>query len=209
MEKNEANRIFEILSKMFPDAHCELIYNNLFELLIATILSAQTTDIKVNIVTSVLFSKYPDSFALQFADICDVEEIIKPLGLYKNKAINIINLSKILASEYQGVVPNNYDLLIKLPGVGRKTANVVLSEGFDIPRIAVDTHVLRVSNRLGLSLKNNPNDVEEDLMNLFDKKIWKDVYLKLLFFGRYFCKAKNPNCDKCFNKSNCHTKNDK
>ena len=128
MEKNEANRIFEILSKMFPDAHCELIYNNLFELLIATILSAQTTDIKVNIVTSVLFSKYPDSFALQFADICDVEEIIKPVGLYKNKAINIINLSKILASEYQGVVPNNYDLLIKLPGVGRKTANVVLSE---------------------------------------------------------------------------------
>lgn len=209
MEKNEANRIFEILSEMFPNAHCELIYNNLFELLVATILSAQTTDIKVNKVTSVLFSKYPNPFALQFADICDVEKIIKPLGLYKNKAINIINLSKILASEYQGVVPNNYDILIKLPGVGRKTANVVLSEGFDIPRIAVDTHVLRVSNRLGLSLKNNPNDVEEDLMNLFDKKIWKDVHLKLLFFGRYFCKAKNPNCDECFNKSNCHTKNDK
>ena len=209
MERNEANRIFKILSEMFPDAHCELIYNNLFELLIATILSAQTTDAKVNKVTLVLFGKYPDSLSLQDANISEVEEILKPLGLYKNKAINIIKLSKILTNEYHGIVPNNYDDLTKLPGVGRKTANVVLAEGFNVPRIAVDTHVLRVSNRLGLSLKHSPVEVEEDLMNLFDESIWIEVHLKLLFFGRYFCKAKNPNCEKCFNKNRCISKNDK
>lgn len=209
MERNEANRIFKILSEMFPEAHCELIFNNLFELLIATILSAQTTDAKVNKVTPVLFEKYPDSLSLQDANVSEVEEILKPLGLYKNRAINIIKLSKILSEEYQGIVPNNYDDLTKLPGVGRKTANVVLAEGFNVPRIAVDTHVLRVSNRLGLSLKNSPDEVEEDLMNLFDESIWSEVHLKLLFFGRYFCKAKNPNCENCFNKNKCISKNDK
>lgn len=200
MEKSEALDIYNKISLLFPNAKCELNYKNIFELTIATILSSQTTDASVNKITPLLFQKYPDSKTMKDANSNDIESIIKPLGLYHNKAINIINLSKELEEKYNGIIPNDFNALVKLPGIGRKTANVILSEGYDVPKIAVDTHVMRVSNRLGLSNSSNPDKIEEDLMKLFPTNIWKDVHLKLLFFGRYLCTSKNPKCNLCFHK---------
>lgn len=203
METVNYNNIYKQISEMFPDAHCELNYTNVFELTIATVLSAQTTDDAVNKITPKLFEKYPNAFELSKADVNDVKDIIKRIGLYHNKATNIIKLSKELVDKYDGNIPNDFNSLVNLPGIGRKTANVVLSEGFNVPRIAVDTHVLRVSNRLGLSDSDNPNIVEADLMNIFEQSTWSDVHLKLLFFGRYHCKAKNPYCFSCFYNKSC------
>lgn len=200
MEKSEALEIYNKISLLFPNAKCELNYNNIFELTIATILSSQTTDASVNKITPLLFQKYPDSKTMKDANSNDIENIIKPLGLYHNKAINIINLSKELEEKYNGIIPNDFKALVELPGIGRKTANVILSEGYDVPKIAVDTHVMRVSNRLGLSNSSKPDKIEEDLMKLFPANIWKDVHLKLLFFGRYLCTSKNPKCNLCFHK---------
>lgn len=197
--------IYNKLAEMFPDACCELVYHNLYELCVSVMLSAQTTDEAVNKITPALFKKYPDLGSLANADINDVMNLIKRIGLYQNKAKNIINFAKKVLNEYQEI-PNDFDKLITLPGIGRKTANVILSEWFKIPRIAVDTHVLRVSNRLNLSLSNDPFKVEKALMNMFPEEIWSDVHLKLLFFGRYFCKAKNPNCEECFYKHLCLNK---
>ena len=165
--KEELTSILFEIEKMFPNAGCELNYNNVFELLIAVMLSAQTTDKYVNIVTPELFKKYPNAKALGNASVEDVKEIIKRIGLYSTKSKNIIETSKILALKYNGEVPCDLNELMTLPGVGRKTANVVMSEGFKIPRIAVDTHVERVSKRLGL-VDNNSSvlDVELKLMEL-------------------------------------------
>ena len=149
---------------MFPNACCELIYHNLYELCIAVMLSAQTTDEAVNKITPALFKKYPDLYSLSNADIDDVMTLIKRIGLYQNKAKNIINFAKKVLSDFKEI-PNEFDKLVTLPGIGRKTANVILSEWFKIPRIAVDTHVLRVSNRLNLSLSKDPLKVERDLMD--------------------------------------------
>lgn len=204
MEKS--NRILETIRELFPNASCELKYNNPFELLIAVVLSAQTTDKRVNIVTEELFSKYNSCYELANADYNDVYNIIKPLGLAKNKTKNIIDLSKILYSSYDGVVPNTREELIKLPGVGRKTANAVLIEGFRIPAIAVDTHVSRVSNRLGLSNSDNVLIIEEDLMKQYSKDEWYFVHHGLLFFGRYFCLSQNPKCNECKLKDICNYK---
>lgn len=201
--KEDALRIYQEISKIFPDAHCELNYRNPFELLVATLLSAQTTDVSVNKVTPALFEKYSSPYLLKEADINEVMNIIKSIGLYKNKAKNIISLANELVEKYNGEVLADYDILITLPGVGRKTANVVLAEIFDEPRIAVDTHVLRVSNVLKLSKSNNPLQVEKDLMKLYDKALWKDLHLKLLFFGRYMCKAQKPDCELCPFKKIC------
>ena len=198
------NKIYHILAEMFPNACCELVYNNVFELLVSTVLAAQATDKSVNLVTGELFSKYPTAFELSNANIDDVKQIIKSIGLASTKAKNIINLSKKLVNDHNGNVPKNFDYLITLDGVGRKTANVVLAEGYNIPRIAVDTHVLRVSNRLGLATSDNPLVVEKSLMEIYPEDIWGDLHLKLLFFGRYFCKAKNPECE---NGVNCPFKN--
>lgn len=205
METNRNNilDIYSILSEMFPDARCELNYNNVFELTISTILSAQTTDISVNKVTPLLFSRYPDAASLYKAEYDDICLIIKSIGLYKAKAKNIINLSKVLIEKYQGIIPSKMEELVLLPGIGRKTANVILSEGFGVPALAVDTHVLRVANRLRLVSSLNPSIVESELKNLFPKELWRDSHLKLLFFGRYFCKAKNPNCLECPFKNIC------
>ncbi len=203
MEKNKALEIFNKITEMFPDARCELIYKNAYELLIATILSAQATDISVNKVTKILFERYPSPYELSKAEKTEVMEIIKPIGLYRNKTNNIIKLASELIEKYDGEVPNDFEKLIALPGIGTKTANVVLSEYFNIPRIAVDTHVLRVSKCLGFTKSNDPKQVEEDLMVLFPQELWHKVHLELLFFGRYFCKAKNPSCDKCFYKEEC------
>ncbi len=208
--KEELEDILFEIKKMFPNAGCELVYHNVFELLIAVMLSAQTTDKSVNIVTPELFKKYPTANKLANADILDVKEIIKRIGLYSNKSKNIIVASKVLVEKYNGEVPCDLVKLIELPGVGRKTANVVLSEGFKIPRIAVDTHVERVSKRLGISnYDDSVLDVEMRLMELIDENNWHQSHHLLLFFGRYFCLAKKPNCENCFYKKSCTFYNDK
>ena len=202
MLENKYKVIYDETSKLFPNARCELNYNNLFELLVSVVLSAQTTDQNVNKVTPVLFEKYPDSYTLGNADYSDVCEIIKSIGLAKNKAKNIINLSRKLFEEKGGIVPADHDYLVSLPGVGNKTANVILAEGFNLPAMPVDTHILRISNRLGLSKSDNPDIAERDLKNVYPEELWASVHIKLLFFGRYLCKAKNPNCAICPFKDN-------
>ncbi|MBP5408263.1 MAG: endonuclease III [Bacilli bacterium] len=203
MEKSEAKYILDTLKKEYPEAKCELEYRNNFELLIAVSLSAQTTDKRVNVVTKDLFKKYDDPYKLKDADYEEVKEIIKSLGLSSSKARNIIDISKKLVEDYKGKVPSTREELMLLPGVGRKTSNVVLSVGFDIPAIAVDTHVKRVSNRLGLSESDDVLKIEEDLMKLFDEKDYYSVHHSLIFFGRYLCKAKNPDCNNCILKDKC------
>lgn len=194
MEK--IDRIINKLNEMYPDNKGDLHYSSIFQLIVAVTLSAQTTDIAVNKATIELFKKYPTEKELAVANINDVKEMIKTIGLYNNKAKNIIEMARILVNN-EGIIEPNLEFLTNLPGVGRKTANVVLSEGFKIPRIAVDTHVFRVSRRLGLSNSNNVLKVEEDLMNLIDEKMWGKAHLRLLRFGRYFCKSVNPNCSEC------------
>ena len=202
--KEELQVILSEIEKMFPNASCELVYHNLFELLIAVMLSAQTTDKAVNIVTPVLFETYPTAYDLANASYDDVKQIIARLGLSTTKAKNIINAAQILVKKYNSVVPSVLEDLVTLPGVGRKTANVVLSEGYKIPRIAVDTHVERVSKRLGIAPQDaSVLDVETILMNLIDEPLWHKSHHLLLFFGRYFCFAKKPNCENCFYKKEC------
>ena len=197
MLENKYHEIYKETSILFPDAKCELNYNNLFELLVSVVLSAQTTDQNVNKVTPTLFEKYPDCYSLSLAEYDDVVSIIKTIGLAKTKAKNIINLSRKLFEDKGGVVPADFDYLVTLPGVGRKTANVILAEGFNLPAMPVDTHILRISNRLGLSSSDDPDKVERDLKNIYPEELWADLHIKLLFFGRYLCKAKNPNCAIC------------
>jgi len=190
--------ILETLENMFPHATVELHHKNHFELLIAVVLSAQTTDVSVNKVTPFLFEKYPSAYDLSLAEQKDVESLIQTIGLYRNKAKNIIELSKRLVDLYQGEVPQKREELESLPGVGRKTANVVLSNAFGIPAIAVDTHVERVSKRLGLAgLDDSVLTVEEKLMKKFPKSSWQKVHHQLIFFGRYHCLAKKPKCEIC------------
>ena len=196
--------IHQELFKLFPDAKCELDYHNVFELLIAVSLSAQTTDKSVNKVTPILFNKYPDACSLALADIDDVITIIKPLGLYHNKAKNIIALANSLVANFNGVVPNSREELMTLNGVGRKTANVVLAEGFKIPAIGVDTHVIRVAVRLNLALASDSIlEIEKKLMSLYPQELWGTIHHELLLFGRYYCKAKNPKCTNCPLKAYC------
>lgn len=195
---NKVIRILDTFEDLYPDAHCELIHKDAFELLIAVSLSAQTTDQRVNAVTPALFLRYPDCYKLADADIREVENIIHSIGLYHNKAKNIIAISKDLVNKYNGTVPNNRKKLMTLDGVGRKTANVVLSVAFDVPTLAVDTHVARVSKRLGLAkYDDDVLKIEEKLCKRIDKKLWNKTHHQMIFFGRYFCKAKNPNCDNC------------
>lgn len=203
MKRN--NYIIKHLDILYPDAKCELNHSNNFELLIAVVLSAQTTDERVNSVTPILFKKYKNAKQLAKAKLNDVEKIIKPIGLYHNKAINIIKLSKELCDLYDGEVPDNRESLESLPGVGRKTANVVLNNCFDVPAFAVDTHVSRVSKRLGIASEDDDvNVIEEKLMNYFPKKSWGKLHHQFIFFGRYKCKAKHPECDDCPFRSFCN-----
>ena len=192
------------LDELYPDARCELNHRNHFELLVAVVLSAQTTDERVNSVTPFLFKKYPDARKLSKADLKDVEDIIKPIGLYHNKAVNIIKLADMLTEYYGGEVPSEREDLESLPGVGRKTANVILSNCFDVPAFAVDTHVSRVSKRLGIAEKDDdPNKIEEKLMNYFPEKYWGKLHHQFIFFGRYKCKAAKPECSDCPLKKIC------
>ena len=196
MKKEE--HILEVLEQMFPDAHVELNHQNTFELLIAVVLSAQTTDVGVNKITPTLFKAYPTPVEMMHADIKDIEEKIKTIGLYRNKAKNIILLSKQLVEKHQGVVPGEREDLEALSGVGRKTANVVLSNAFGIPALAVDTHVARVSIRLGLAKKDDTVfEIEKKLMQKLPREKWQKAHHQFIFFGRYHCLAKNPKCNNC------------
>lgn len=186
------------LNQMFPDAKAELNYQNPFELLIAVVLSAQTTDKAVNKVTEELFTAYPNAEALAQANLLDVENTIKTIGLYHNKAKNIIALSQALVEKHHGLVPQEREQLEALPGVGRKTTNVVISNAFGIPALAVDTHVARISVRLGLAKeKDSVLEIEKKLNRKIPKQHWLKVHHQMIFFGRYHCLAKNPKCNIC------------
>lgn len=195
--------VLNFLNELYPNAHCELTYRNHFELLIAIILSAQTTDAKVNKISPILFEKYPTIFELANADLIEVVEILKPLGLANSKAKNIINASKSLLYNFAGVIPTTMEELVSLSGVGNKTANVFLAEGHNEKRFAVDTHVGRVSRRLAISKSENPDIVEKDLKDFFASDDWTKLHHQFIFFGRYFCKAKKPECINCKLKKYC------
>ena len=186
------------MDRMFPDAHCELVHSNPFELTIATLLSAQCTDVLVNKVTPGLFAKYQTPQDYLNVPIEELQNDIRSIGLFRNKARNIQALSRMVIEQFNGEIPANRDLLTTLPGVGRKTANVVVSVAFDIPALAVDTHVERVSKRLGLCRwKDSVLQVEETIMKKTPMDKWSRTHHQLIFFGRYHCKAQNPQCPVC------------
>ena len=193
----EADKCLDILEETYPDAHCELDHKSPFELLVATILSAQCTDIRVNKVTSEMFKKYnkPEDFANM--DINKLEGLIKECGLFRNKAKNIKASSSVILENYNGEVPNTISELMKLPGVGKKTANVVASTAFGVPAIAVDTHVFRVSNRIGFVHEKNVLDTEKALQNKIDKSRWTKAHHLFIFHGRRCCTARSPRCESC------------
>ncbi|MBY2477936.1 endonuclease III [Clostridioides difficile] len=204
VNEKDVNKILDELEKLYPDATCELNYGTAFELLIATILSAQCTDVRVNKVTSELFKKY--NTARDFADL-SIEEIskeIKSCGLYKSKSQKIKDTSEQLCELYDGEVPDSLEELVKLPGVGRKTAGVVLSNAFNQPAIAVDTHVFRVTNRIGIVDEPNPQKTEFALMEAIPKERWSHSHHVLIFHGRRMCKARNPECGDCPIKEVCN-----
>jgi endonuclease-3 len=186
------------MAEMFPTAHCELVHSNPFELVIAVSLSAQCTDVLVNKVTKTLFQKYKTPEDYLKVSLEELQEDIRSIGLFRNKAKNIQKLCQLLINDYNGVLPQDRDELTKLPGVGRKTANVVVSVAFDVPAIAVDTHVERVSKRLGICRwKDSVLEVEKTLMKKIPKEEWSNAHHRLIFFGRYHCKAQNPQCESC------------
>lgn len=192
------NKFYDDLDILIPNPRCELNYTQDYELLIAVMLSAQTTDKRVNQVTEILFKKYPTVEALSKAKEDEVQDIIRPIGTYHKKASNTILICKRLLEDYDGKVPNNREYLESLPGVGRKTTNVVLSNLFDVPCIAVDTHVSRVSKRLGLVSKNDDVfKIEKKLTRKFDKNRLNRLHHQLVLFGRYYCTARNPKCELC------------
>ena len=189
--------IIELLKCIYCDAKAELDFTTPFELLVATILSAQSTDVQVNKVTKNLFRIAGTPEAMASMSVEKMENSIKSIGLYKNKAKNLLAMSKILIDDYNSNVPESIDELIKLPGVGRKTANVVVSNAFNIPAIAVDTHVFRVSNRLGLAEAKDVVETENQLMQVIDREDWSKLHHCLIFHGRRVCKARNPMCEAC------------
>ena len=195
--------LLEKLDIMIPDPKCELNYNKDYELLIATVLSAQCTYARVNMVTKELFSKY-DIYSLAAANINDIKKIIKSVGTYTRKSEYIIEIAKRLVNDYNGKVPNDRKYLESLPGVGRKTCNVVLSNIYDVPTIAVDTHVERVSKRLNLVRQNDGViKVENKLMKKIPKNKWSRFHHQMVLFGRYICKSKNPDCENCLLNNKC------
>ncbi|MBR3661413.1 MAG: endonuclease III [Bacilli bacterium] len=197
MMKKNILLIRNYLDELYENPRCELEYNNDYELLIAVMLSAQTTDKSVNKVTKILFSKYNSLDSLASADINDLKEIIRPIGNFNKKSLNIINIARSLLDNFGGIVPKTHEGLECLSGVGRKTANVILGELYNIPSLAVDTHVLRVSNRLGLANTKDVLEVEKKLKKSFPKESWVKVHKQLVLFGRYNCKAIKPDCNNC------------
>ena len=198
MVRNEDIKIIlDKLEEMYPDAECALVHDNVFQLIVAVALSAQTTDKSVNLITPALFEKYKTPEELSNADISDVEELIRRIGMYKTKAKNIVGMAKALVLNHGGVVPDDYDSLVALPGVGRKTANVVLSVGFGHQRIPVDTHVFRVANRIGLVSEKDVLKTEYALMDRIPEERWSRTHHSLIFHGRQCCDARKPKCEEC------------
>lgn len=197
IDNKNVTEVLDILETMHPEAACALDHRDPFELIVAVALSAQTTDVSVNKVTPELFRRYPDAESLAAADPDEVMEIIRTIGLYRNKSKNIVRLAGKLVSDFGGKVPHDFESLVTLPGVGRKTANVVLAEGFGVPRIAVDTHVFRVSNRIGLTDEKDVDATEETLMKRIPESSWIRAHHLLIFHGRKCCSARKPSCDKC------------
>ena len=195
--KKRTKEILEVLKEDYPDAKCELNHISPFQLLVATILSAQTTDKKVNEVTETLFKDYPDLDAFLTLDVSELEERIKQIGLYRSKAKNLIMMCNQLKQNFNGEVPKTMEEITSLAGAGRKTANVVLSNAFGVPSIAVDTHVFRVSNRLALADSNNVLEVEKQLQKELPKDEWSLTHHLLIFHGRRCCIARNPKCEIC------------
>ena len=198
MVKSEnIKEILDRLESQYPEAECALDHQNVFQLIVAVALSAQTTDKSVNQVTPDLFAKYPDAVSLAAAEPADVEEYIKRIGMYRTKAKNIVGMARDLVQLHGGQVPEDYDALVALPGVGRKTANVVLSVGFGHQRIAVDTHVFRVANRIGLVEAKDVLKTELGLMERIPEERWSRTHHSLIFHGRQCCDARKPQCERC------------
>jgi len=196
--------ILDYIDSLYPNAHCELNYTKDYELLIAIVLSAQTTDKRVNKVTKVLFDKYQTLEELANAPLEDIEDIIREIGTFKKKSIFIKNIANSLIKDHNGIVPNDRKYLETLSGVGRKTINVFLSEYYKVPSIAVDTHVERVSKRLKFAkITDNVNQVEQSLMKKIPKEDWIKTHHQFIFFGRYHCKAQSPNCKQCQLTTEC------
>ena len=197
MKRERIEKILDRLEVTYPDAECALHHQNVYQLIVAVALSAQTTDKSVNVVTPALFEAYPDAFALAAADPEEVSTYIRRIGMYKTKAKNIVGMAKVLVEEHGGQVPEDYDALVKLPGVGRKTANVVLSVGFGHQRIAVDTHVFRVANRIGFVDEKDVLKTELGLMKCIPEERWSRTHHSLIFHGRNCCAARKPDCENC------------
>lgn len=198
ISKKKALEMIDVIAEMFPDAECELKHDNAFELTIAVLLSAQCTDNLVNKVTRTLFQKYKTPQDYLNVEIEELQNDIRSIGLYRNKAKNIQKLCQSLIDQFNGDIPNTHKALESLAGVGRKTANVVMSVAFDEPSLAVDTHVERVSKRLGINRwKDNVNQVEERLCSIITRERWSKSHHQLIFFGRYHCLARKPKCDIC------------
>lgn len=205
MRKNaRVARILAVLDKTYPEAECELDYHGPFQLLVAVILSAQCTDKRVNLVTPALFARYPDAAALAAANPAELEEIIRSTGFYHMKAKHLIETSKRLVKEHGGEVPREMAALVKLPGVARKTANVVLGTAYGITSgVVVDTHIKRLSRRLGLSAEEDPEKIEQDLMKLLPRERWIQFGHQLIWHGRRVCDARRPRCDECGLRPHC------
>lgn len=195
--RGRAQKVFKRLDKAYPEAHCELHFKDSFQLLAATILSAQCTDVAVNKVSPGLFKRYPDAASMAKARLPAIESLIKSIGLYRNKAKSLKGMAQKVHVQHGGKVPSSMQALVNLPGVGRKTANVVLSDGFGLPGLAVDTHVLRVGKRLGLFQSQDPVKVEAALGELMPPKKWGLVSHWLIWHGRRICLARNPRCHQC------------
>jgi len=202
--KEKATEYIHLFKKYYPDAHCALNHTNAFELLVATILSAQCTDERVNQVTPALFKKYPDPFKMAKAPLADLEKLVKSTGFFKNKAANLKECAKLLVEKHKGVVPQELDALVELPGVGRKTANVVLGNVFGIiSGIVVDTHVTRLSQRFGWVKSDNAVIIEREMQRFIPEEDWIMISHWLISHGRAVCKARKPDCQHCFLESHC------
>ncbi len=201
--KKRAGKIMAELTRLYPDAKCALAYESPWQLLVATILSAQCTDARVNMVVPALFKRFPTVEAMAKASQTDVEKLVQSTGFFRNKAKNLIACAKALVDQHQGEVPNRLEALVPLPGVGRKTANVVLGNAFGIPGITVDTHVGRLSRRLGLTKHEDPVKVEQDLMELWPAESWTIGCLRVIDHGRAVCDARKPKCESCSLSSMC------
>lgn len=197
MNKKIIKKVIETLSRTYPEAKCELDFKSPYELLVATILSAQCTDKRVNKVTSELFKEYNTPEKIIELSQEELGEKIKSCGFYNNKSKNILGATQKILEKFKGKVPKTMEELMSLPGVGRKTANVVLSNAFGVPAIAVDTHVFRVSNRTGIAKGKNPDEVEMELMKNIDKDMWSITHHYLIWHGRYTCKSRKPQCEEC------------